>query len=81
MSGSGLAASVALIAALGSHVSELGVTPLALGSVVLLGAEAGRTTSPVAAVLLFGSSLVAVPPRTLAQRLLLPCLIAASIGA
>jgi len=81
VSGSGTASSVALVSAFGGHLEELGVSPLALGGVVLFGAEAGRTTSPVAAVLLFGSSLVSVPARTLAQRLLLPCLLAAATGA
>ena len=81
VSGSGTASSVALVGAFGAHVAELGVTPMALGGVVLLGAEAGRTTSPVAAVLLFGSTLVSVPPRTLATRLLLPCFLAALAGA
>jgi C4-dicarboxylate transporter, DcuC family len=74
VSGSGTASSVALVGAIGPRAAELGVDSLALGGVILFGAEAGRTTSPVAAVLLFGSTLVAVPPRSLAVRLGLPCL-------
>jgi DcuC family C4-dicarboxylate transporter len=81
ISGSGTASSVALIAAIGPRASDLGVAPAALGGVILFGAEAGRTTSPVAAVLLFGSQLVSVPPRTLAQRLVGPCLLAGAAGA
>jgi DcuC family C4-dicarboxylate transporter len=81
VSGSGTASSVALVGAIGPRAEELGVAPLVLGGVILFGAEAGRTTSPVAAVLLFGSSLVDVPPRNLAVRLFLPCLVAAAAGA
>jgi C4-dicarboxylate transporter, DcuC family len=81
VSGSGTASSVALISAIGPRAAELGVAPLALGGVILVGAEAGRTTSPVAAVLLFGSNLVTVPPKSLAFRLALPCLLGAAAGA
>ncbi len=81
VSGSGTASSVALVGALGPRAAELGVEPFVLGGVILFGAEAGRTTSPVAAVLLFGSSLVDVPPRALAVRLAAPCLAAGAAGA
>jgi DcuC family C4-dicarboxylate transporter len=81
ISGSGTASSVALVATIGTKAAELGVSPPALGGVILFAAEAGRTTSPVAAVLLFGSTLVQVPPRTLAQRLVVPCLVAGAAGA
>lgn len=81
LSGSGTAPSVALIGAMGPHAEALGVAPLALVGVILFGAEAGRTTSPVAAVLLFGSTLVGVPPRVLMLRLWLPCLLGALAAA
>ena len=81
ISGSGTASSVALCATIGVHAEELGVDRMALGGVILFGAEAGRTTSPVSAVLLFGSALVDVPPRTMMVRLMLPCLLAAIGGA
>ena len=81
LSGSGTAPSVALIGAMGPHAVELGVEPLALAGVILFGAEAGRTTSPVAAVLLFGSTLVDVPARVLVLRLWLPCLVGAIAAA
>jgi DcuC family C4-dicarboxylate transporter len=81
VSGSGTASSVALVSAIGPRAGELGIAPLELGGVVLLAAEAGRTTSPVAAVLLFGSNLVTVPPKTLAFRLVLPCAVGAGVGA
>jgi len=81
VSGSGTASSVALVGALGPRAAELGVEPFVLGGVILFGAEAGRTTSPVAAVLLFGASLVDVPPRALAVRLAVPCLAAGAAGA
>ncbi len=81
VSGSGTASSVALLAAVGPRTADLGVSPLAFAGVVLFAAEAGRTTSPVAAVLLFGSSLTGVPPRTLAGRLALPCLVGGAAGA
>jgi DcuC family C4-dicarboxylate transporter len=81
LSGSGTAPSIALIGAMGPHAAELGVAPLALAGVILFGAEAGRTTSPVAAVLLFGSTLVQVPARSLVLRLWLPCLLGALAAA
>ncbi len=81
LSGSGTAPSIALIGAMGPHAAELGVAPMALAGVILFGAEAGRTTSPVAAVLLFGSTLVKVPPRNLVLRLWLPCLAGALAAA
>src|SRR5690606_16964810 len=81
LSGSGTAPSVALIGAMGPHAPALGVEPLALAGVILFGAEAGRTTSPVAAVLLFGSTLVQAPPRHLVLRLWLPCLAGALVAA
>lgn len=81
LSGSGTAPSIALIAAMGPHAAELGVEPLALAGVILFGAEAGRTTSPVAAVLLFGSTLVGVPARILMLRLWLPSLLGALAAA
>jgi len=80
VSGSGTAASVALITALGPHTDALGIPALALAGVILAGGEAGRTASPVAAVLLFGGTLTATPPRTLVQRLILPCLLATAAG-
>jgi C4-dicarboxylate transporter len=81
LSGSGTAPSVALIGAMGPHAVDLGVAPMALVGVILFGAEAGRTTSPVAAVLLFGSTLVNVPPRLLMLRLVLPCFVGAIAAA
>jgi C4-dicarboxylate transporter, DcuC family len=81
LSGSGTAPSIALIGAMGPHAPQLGVAPMALAGVILFGAEAGRTTSPVAAVLLFGSTLVNVPARALMMRLWLPCLLGAVVAA
>jgi DcuC family C4-dicarboxylate transporter len=81
VSGSGTAASVALLTAICPRAGELGVAQRALVSAILFGAEAGRTCSPVAAVLLFGAELVAVPPRQLTLRLILPCLCAGVAGA
>ena len=81
VSGSGTATSVALVTTIAPRVAELGVNPFALFAVILFGAEAGRTTSPVAAVLLFGGELVSVQPRTLSLRLALPCLAGGAAGA
>jgi DcuC family C4-dicarboxylate transporter len=81
VSGSGTAPCIALVATLSPRAAELGVSPLALGGVILFAAEAGRTTSPVAAVLHFGAALVSVPPRALCWRLALPCLTAGAVGA
>ncbi len=81
ISGSGTAPSVALVGVLGPHTAELGVGPMTLGGVILCGAEAGRTTSPVSAVLNFGCTLCGVPPRVLVARLALPCLVAGAAGA
>jgi C4-dicarboxylate transporter, DcuC family len=81
VSGSGTASSVALITAIAPRAAELGVSTPALVGVVLFGAEAGRTASPVAAVLLLGSNLVSLPPRALAARLALPSLLGGAAGA
>jgi DcuC family C4-dicarboxylate transporter len=81
VTGSGTASSVALITALSPRAQELGVPVLPLCAVILFAAEAGRTTSPVAAVLLFGSNLTSVPPRALATNLVLPCLFGGAAGA
>jgi DcuC family C4-dicarboxylate transporter len=81
VSGSGTASSVALVTAIAPRAAELGVSPIALSGVILFGAEAGRTTSPVAAVVLFGGTIVAVPPRKLAFRLAIPSLVGGLAGA
>jgi len=65
----------------GPCAGGFGVRPMALAGVILFGAEAGRTMSPVAAVLLFGSTLVQVPARNLMLRLWLPCLLGALAAA
>ena len=81
VSGSGTASSVALLTAIGPRAAELGVAPLELAGILLLAAEAGRTTSPVAAVLLFGSHLTSTPAKTLSHRLVIPCFLGAAAGA
>jgi C4-dicarboxylate transporter, DcuC family len=80
MTGSGTASSMALFGSLGAHGIELGANPGALYAAIMFGAETGRTASPTAAVLLFGSKLVEVPPRTLSVRLLAPCVLAGAAG-
>jgi DcuC family C4-dicarboxylate transporter len=81
ISGSGIGPSVALATALTPRAAELGLHPLALGGAILFGAEAGRTTSPVAAVVNFGGALVSATPRALAWRLVVPCLCGGVAGA
>lgn len=75
------AAGISMLIALGPRAGELGCAPHVLAGAIIFAAEAGRTASPVSAVLLVGSELTGVPPRDIALRLALPCLLGAAAGA
>jgi DcuC family C4-dicarboxylate transporter len=52
----------------------LGLDPVSVGALVSLGAAAGRTMSPVAAVTLMCATLTWTNPFTLAKRVAVPLL-------
>jgi DcuC family C4-dicarboxylate transporter len=53
---------------------KLGLDPVAIGSLVSLGSAAGRTMSPVAAVVLMCAALTGTNPFTLVKRVAIPLL-------
>ena len=83
VSGSGMAATEALFSFFAAPAQALGFEPLRVGALVSLGAAAGRTLSPVAAVTLMCASLTGTSPLALARRVAVPLLlgIAVLIGA
>jgi DcuC family C4-dicarboxylate transporter len=52
----------------------LGLDPVAIGALVSLGSAAGRTMSPVAAVVLMCAAFTGTNPFTLAKRVAVPLL-------
>jgi C4-dicarboxylate transporter, DcuC family len=74
ISGSGMAATQSLFGLFASPALSLGVAPEHVGAVVALGAAAGRTMSPVAAVTLMCASLTATRPTQLVRRVAVPLL-------
>jgi C4-dicarboxylate transporter, DcuC family len=74
ISGSGMAATQSLFGLFASPALSLGVAPEHVGAVVALGAAAGRTMSPVAAVTLMCASLTATRPIHLVRRVAVPLL-------
>jgi DcuC family C4-dicarboxylate transporter len=74
LSGSGMAATQSLFSMFVAASQALGIDPLHTGAVVSLGAAAGRTMSPVAAVTLMCASMTGNSPLQLAQRVVLPLL-------
>jgi DcuC family C4-dicarboxylate transporter len=68
ISGSGIAATQSLYHFFAAPAVTLGVAPDFVGAVVSLGAAAGRTMSPVAAVALMSGSLTETPPTELVRR-------------
>jgi DcuC family C4-dicarboxylate transporter len=75
VSGSGMASTQSLYHFFKEPALSLGLDPVAVGSMVSLGAAAGRTMSPVAAVTLMCATLTGTNPFTLAKRVALPLLI------
>jgi C4-dicarboxylate transporter, DcuC family len=75
ISGSGMAATQSLFGLFAAPSLSLGVPPEHVGAVVALGAAAGRTMSPVAAVTLMCASLTATRPTQLVRRVAGPLLV------
>jgi DcuC family C4-dicarboxylate transporter len=72
--GSGMASTQSLYGFFVAPARALGADPLQLGAMVSLSAAAGRTMSPVAAVVLMCSSLTGANPLHLARRVAVPLL-------
>jgi len=79
LSGSGMASTQSLYAFFVKPAEDVGLDRLDLGAVVSIGAAAGRTMSPVAAVTLMCSSMTLISPFTLAKRVAGPLLISWSL--
>jgi DcuC family C4-dicarboxylate transporter len=77
VSGSGMAATQSLFEKFFVGPSRgLGIDPVRVGAVVAIGAAAGRTMSPVAAVTLMCASMTGTDPLALARRVAMPLLVA-----
>jgi DcuC family C4-dicarboxylate transporter len=72
--GSGMAATQSLFGFFVAPARALGVDPVAVGAVMSLGAAAGRTMSPVAAVTLMCGNLTGTDPVALGRRVAVPLL-------
>jgi len=75
VSGSGMASTQSLYGFFQGPAEALGLDPVAVGSLVSLGAAAGRTMSPVAAVTLMCATLTGTNPFALAKRVAVPLLV------
>jgi len=74
LSGSGMAATQGLYGFFTHPAIAQGVDPLHIGSIVSIGAAAGRTMSPVAAVVLMAAKLTGTNPVSLVKRVAPPLL-------
>ena len=74
VSGSGMASTQSLYGFFHDPAVALGLDPVSIGALVSLGAAAGRTMSPVAAVTLMCATLTGTNPFTLAKRVAGPLL-------
>lgn len=74
VSGSGMASTQSLYSFFHDPAVALGLDPVSVGAIVSLGAAAGRTMSPVAAVVLMCATLTGTNPFTLAKRVAVPLL-------
>jgi DcuC family C4-dicarboxylate transporter len=74
LSGSGMAATQSLFEFYVEPAHDVGADPLRVGAVVSLSAAAGRTMSPVAAVVLMSASLTGAAPGAMIRRLVVPLL-------
>jgi DcuC family C4-dicarboxylate transporter len=70
--GSGMATTQALFGFYVDPARAAGTDPLLVGSVVAITASAGRTMSPVAAIVLMSGSMTGSEPLTLVRRVVLP---------
>jgi DcuC family C4-dicarboxylate transporter len=77
--GSGMASTQSLFGFFVGPARALAVDPVAVGAVVSLGAAAGRTMSPVAAVTLMCANLTGTEPVALARRVAVPLLVGVSV--
>jgi DcuC family C4-dicarboxylate transporter len=74
VSGSGMASTQSLYAFFHDPAMNEGIDPLRIGAVVSLAAAAGRTMSPVAAVVLMATTLTNTEPLAVVRRVALPLL-------
>jgi DcuC family C4-dicarboxylate transporter len=79
LSGSGMAATQSLYAFFVEPAEKLGADPKDIGGVVSIGAAAGRTMSPVAAVALMSGKLTGTNSFELAKRVAPPLLISMAV--
>ena len=79
ISGSGMASTQSLYGFFHSPALELGIDPVSIGALVSVGAAAGRTMSPVAAVTLMSATLTGTNPFTLAKRVAVPLLVGITV--
>jgi DcuC family C4-dicarboxylate transporter len=79
VSGSGMASTQSLYGFFYGPALEQGRDPTAVGALVAIGAAAGRTMSPVAAVTLMCETLTGTNPFALARRVALPLLIGIAV--
>lgn len=79
LSGSGMAATQSLFGFFVKPAEDAGLNRLDLGALVSIGAAAGRTMSPVAAVTLMSATMTQTNPFTLAKRVAVPLLISWTI--
>ncbi len=75
VSGSGMASTQSLYGFFKGPADALGLDPVSVGALVSLGAAAGRTMSPVAAVTLMCATLTGSNPFALAKRVAIPLLV------
>jgi DcuC family C4-dicarboxylate transporter len=79
LSGSGMAATQSLFGFFVDPATGVGADPKQVGAVVSVGAAAGRTMSPVAAVALMSAKLAGTNSFELARRVALPLLISLAV--
>ncbi|HEX4612751.1 MAG TPA: hypothetical protein VH092_31440, partial [Urbifossiella sp.] len=79
VSGSGMASTQSLYGFFHAPAVAIGLDPTAVGALVSVGSAAGRTMSPVAAVVLMCASLTGTRPIDLVKRVAPPLLIALAV--
>ena len=79
VSGSGMASTQSLYGFFHGPAVKLGLNPVSVGALVSVGAAAGRTMSPVAAVVLMCGTLTGTNPFTLAKRVAVPLLVGITV--
>ncbi len=79
LSGSGMATTQSLFEFFAGPALEQNVDPSLVGAVVALASAAGRTMSPVAAVVLMSSTLTNTNPFELAKRVALPLILGVAV--